>query len=144
MPQYVTHASSMHKSSWFHRAIGGIAKLHLMIEWQPFAVRAFNVVLWRIVFLLPVKLKESQGRLSLGFICFAFNWFLEIKARVKVSAWKPWVLRDSVFVRGGAWEAYRQPVWALTRGCQDGVSQSRQCCYGRCDTVFTSSADYRS
>lgn len=66
-----------------HRAIGGIAKLHLMTEWQPSAVRAFNVILRRIIFLLPVKLKETQGRESLGFICLAFNWFWRLKPEWK-------------------------------------------------------------
>lgn len=69
-----------------HRAIRGIAKLRLMTEWQPSAGRAFNVILWRIIFLLPVKLKETQGKGSLGFICFAFNWFWRLKPD-----WKYWL-----------------------------------------------------
>lgn len=33
-----------------HRVIGGIAKLHLMTEWQPSGLRAFNGIFWRIIF----------------------------------------------------------------------------------------------
>lgn len=97
---------------------GRIAKLRLMTEWQSSPVRAFNMILWRIIFLLPMRLKEAQGRGSLGFICFVFNWFLEIKAWVKVAAWKPWIQRAAVFLSTAA---HCQPVWVLTWCCWDGV-----------------------
>lgn len=80
-----------------HGVIGGIAKLHLMTEWQPSVVRAFNVISWRIIFFLPVKLKETGwggGRWSLGFICFAFNWFWRLKLEWKYQLESPgyWLL----------------------------------------------------
>lgn len=65
------------------RMIGGIAKLNLMTEWQSSPLRALNMILWRIIFLLPARLKETQGRGSLGFICFVFNWFSRLKPEWK-------------------------------------------------------------
>lgn len=62
---------------------GEFVKLCLMTEWQSSPVRAFNMISWRIIFLLPMRLKEAQGRGSLGFICFVFNWFWRLKPKWK-------------------------------------------------------------
>lgn len=53
-----------------HGAIGGIAKLHLMTEWQPSVLRASNVILWRIFFFSCLwSWKKQSGGEMISWVC---------------------------------------------------------------------------
>lgn len=53
-----------------HGAIGGIAKLHLMTEWQPSVLRASNVILWRTFFFSCLwSWKKQSGGEMISWVC---------------------------------------------------------------------------
>lgn len=73
--------------------------------------------------------ERSPGERISWVYSLCFQLILEIKAWVKVAAWKPWIQRAAVFLSTAA---RCQPVWVLTWCCWDGVGSIERRSYTSC------------